>query len=292
MLETTPATRNTANLDALRAGLKELGYIEGQNLVIDYRSADGHDDRFPDLAVELIQSAPDVIVTRGTPAAVAASNATKTIPVVMASIGEPLRVVASLAHPGGNVTGLTALVRELQGKRVELLGELHPGIARIAYLANPDNPVSSGDWDDMSVAARSRGIETERLLVRKVEELEPVISAARQQGLEALVVQVDSFTQTNARLIADLAAEHRLPAIYQAKEFVDAGGLISYGVNYRALYRRAAIYVAKILSGAKPADLPVEQPILFELVVNMKTAKALGITVPQSVLLSADEVIE
>jgi putative ABC transport system substrate-binding protein len=292
VLELTPAAQNTANLGAFRAGLRDLGYVEGENLIIDYRSIDGHLERIDDFAAELIRGAPDVIVTRGTAAALAAKNATATIPVVMAAIGEPLRVVDTLARPGGNITGLSAMVFELEGKRVELLTELRPGIKRIGALTNPDNPGSADTWRELAAAARSTGIKVQPLLVRTAAEIEPAFAAASREGAEALFVEPGSLTRTNAGLIAELAARHRLPAIYSAPEFVEAGGLIFYGVDYVALYRRAALYVAKILKGAKPADLPIEQPTLFKLVVNLKAAKALGMTIPPSVLLRADEVIE
>ena len=294
VLETTSAALNAVNLNAFRQGLREHGHVEGQNIVIEYRTADGRNERFQDLAVELVDLRVDVIVTRGTPAALAAKNAAGMIPVVMAASGDPLGtgLVASLARPGGNVTGLSAFVRELMAKRVELLKESVVGAARIAALLNLDNPASALEWDEIAAAGRSLGIESRLLDVRKPEEIAPGFDSASDQRANALIVGLDTLTQSNLKLIVELAAMHRLPAFYPSREFVDAGGLIAYGVSYPDLYRRAATYVDKILKGAKPSDLPIQQPTKFELVINLKTAKALGLTVPEAFLLRADEVIE
>ena len=294
MLETIPTAPNAANLDAFRQGLRELGYVEGHNLVIEYRSVDGRPERFPDLATELVRLKVDLIVTRGTPAALAAKNATGTIPVVMAAIGDPLEpgIVASLARPGGNVTGLSALVTDLQAKRFELLKELVPGAARIAALFNMSNPTLPSQWKETEMAARSMGVQPQLLDVRKPEDLEHAFDAAIMQSADALVVGIDALTQANRRSIVDLAAKHRLPAMYASREFVDAGGLIAYGVSYPHLYYRAATFVNKIFKGTKPADLPVEQPTKFELVLNLKTAKELGLTISPLLLFQADEVIQ
>jgi ABC-type uncharacterized transport system substrate-binding protein len=294
ILDTTSVALNAANFDALRQGLRQHGYIEGQNLVIDYRSADGRVERFPDLAAELVHLKVDLIVTRGTPAVVAVKNATKTIPVVMAASGDPIGagVVAGLARPGANVTGLSAFVTELQAKRLELLKELVPGINRIAALLNMSSPATPPQWEQTKAAARTLAIEPQLLDVRKPEDLNRAFETAIRQRAEALVVGINALTQANRRPIADLATKHRLPAIYASREFVDAGGLVAFGVNYPDLYRRAATYVDKILKGAKPADLPIEQPTKFEMVINLKTAKALGLDVPPTLLARADEVIE
>jgi putative ABC transport system substrate-binding protein len=297
VLEVTAPAMNAANFDALRKGLRALGYVEGRNLTIEYRSADGRTERFPELAAELVGLKVDVIVTRGTPAVLAAKNATTTIPVVMAAIGEPLLtgVVAGLARPGGNVTGLSAFTLELLVKRIEILREAVPGLTRIAFLHNLANPTAPRQWEELKTAAPTLGIEL-RLLdvrdVRNVEDMERVFATAVAQRVHALVVGNDTVTQMNRRLVVELAARHRLPAMYLAREFVDAGGLMTYGVSYADLYRRAATFVDKIFKGAKPADLPVEQPTKIELVVNLKTAKALGLTVPPTLLARADEVIE
>jgi putative ABC transport system substrate-binding protein len=294
MLEPTSMALNAANLDAFRQGLRELGYVEGKNFVVEYRSADGRGERFPDLAAELVRLKVDVILTRGTPAVIAAKNATRTIPVVMAASGDPVLsgVVASLARPGGNVTGLSAIVGEVSGKRLELLREVIPGVSRIVGLFNMSNPIDALQWKETEIAASSLRVQLQLLDVRKPGDFGRAFDAATKQRAGALVVGVDALTWANRRSIVDLAAKNRLPAIYAAREFVDAGGLIGYGVSYPHLYRRAASFVDKILKGAKPADLPVEQPTKFELVVNLKTAKALGLTIPPSLLQRADEVIQ
>jgi putative ABC transport system substrate-binding protein len=294
MLETTPLTLNGANLESFRKGLRELGYIEGQNLIIDYRSADGRNERFPDLAAELVRLKVDVIVTRGTVAALAAKNAVPTTPVVMAASGEPVGtgVVAGLARPGGNVTGLSAVVSELEPKRVELLRDLLPRFSRLAALYNMGNPVGPPRWEMLKQATASLGIEPRLLDIRKADDLRRAFDAASAQHADALVVANDTVTIANRRQVVELAAKHRLPAAYASREFVDAGGMMTYGVHYPDLYRRAATFVDKILKGARPADLPVEQPTRFELVINLKTARALGLEVPGTLLARADVVIE
>jgi len=294
MLETTSMALNAANLNAFRQGLRELGYVEGRNFMIEYRSADGRRERFPELATELVRLKVDVILTRGTPAVMAAKNATGTIPVVMAASGDPLLsgVVAGLARPGGNVTGLSAIVVEVTGKRLQLLREVVPGVSRIAVLLDMGNPNNALQWKETESAAPSLGVQPQLLDVRKPGDFGGAFDAAIRQRAGAMVVGIDALTQANHRPIIDLAAKHRLPAIYAAREFVDAGGLVAYGVSYPHLYHRAASFVDKILKGAKPADLPVEQPTKFELVINLKTAKALGLTIPQTILLQADHVIE
>ena len=292
ILEPIDTAQNAANLDALRGGLRNLGYVEGQNLIIEYRSADGHAERFSDLASELVHLKVDLIVTRGTPAVQAAQKATGTIPVVMAAMGAPLLVVNSLARPGGNVTGMTTFSAELIGKRVELLKELVPNLSRLALLHNMGNPMSPPEWEDAQAAARALAIQAELLDVRNEEELRRAFQVAVQHHVDALLIGADGLTQALQRTIVDSAARNRLPAIHPSRDFVEIGGLIAYAVNYPDLYFRAASLASKILRGAKPADLPIEQPTKFELVVNLKTAKALGLTIPQSILLRADEVIE
>jgi putative tryptophan/tyrosine transport system substrate-binding protein len=292
MLETISTAENTANLEAFRQGLRERGYIEGRHFVIEYRSADGRGERFPELATELVQMNVDLIVTRGTPAVLAAKNATRTIPVVMASIGDPLTVVTRLSHPGGNVTGLSSLTSDLEAKRVELLRQLVPTATRIAALYDMGNPVFELRWREMEAATHSLGIQAQLLDARKPEDFARLFDAASRQRAEGLVVGQDGLLQANRKLIAELATKHRLPAIYVSMDFIDAGGLIAYGPSYPDLYRRAAAYVDKILRGAKAGDLPIEQPTKFELVINLKAAKALGLTIPQSLLLRADEVIQ
>jgi putative tryptophan/tyrosine transport system substrate-binding protein len=289
MLERTPAATNAANVDAFRRGLRELGYVEGESFVIEYRSAEGHDERYPALAAELVRAKVDLIVTRGTPAALAAKSATATIPVVITGVGDPVGqgVVASLAHPGTNVTGLSAAVTDIYPKRVQLLMELVPKTARIGVLFNMSNPALPSQWREVEKAARSRGVEPLLLDVRRVADLEPAFDAAVRHRADGLVVGIDTLTQANQGLIVELAARRRLPAIYASTEFT--GGLISYGVNYPEMYRRAAFFAHKIFRGARPADLPVEEPTTFELVINPKTARALGLTVPPALLLRASK---
>ena len=235
-----------------------------------------------------------MIVTRGTPAVVAAKNATTTISVVMAASGEPLvsGVIAGLARPGGNITGLSAFTNELIPKRIELLNGAVSGLARIAFLQNMSNPVAPSQWEELKTAAQSCAIEPLLLDVRSSEDVARAFEAAGMLGIGALVVGNDTVTHANRWQIVELAARHRLPTIYATREFVDAGGLMTYGVSYADLYRRAATYVDKIIKGAKPADLPVEQPTKFDLVINLITAKALGIDIPSKLLALADEVIE
>jgi putative ABC transport system substrate-binding protein len=294
VLETVSAASNDANFDAFRRGLRELGYVEGRNYLIEYRSADGHGERFAGLAAELVALPVDLIVTRGTPAALAAKHATAKIPVVMAAIGEPLGtgVVASLAHPGGNITGFSAFVTELSGKRVELLKETIPGVARAGFVNNMGNPVMPPQWDATKNAARSLGIDVELLDVRARDDVLRAFETAARLSLGALLIAPDAVTQAHLQLIVDQAALQKIPAIYASKEFVDAGGLMTYGVNYPHLYYRAAGLLDKIFKGARPGDLPVEQPTKLELVINLKTAKALGLDVPSMLLARADEVIE
>jgi putative ABC transport system substrate-binding protein len=294
MLETRSIELNAANVDAVREGLRELGYKEGQNLEIVYRSSDGRDERFPDLASELVRLKVDLILTRGTPAALAAKSATGTLPVVMAASGDPVGsgIVRSLARPGGNVTGLSSGITESYPKRVELLGELLPGLKRIAAILNMGNPVIPPQWGIVEASARSLGIDAQLLDVRRPEDLREAFDAAAKHRAQALVVGLDGVTQANLRPIAELAAKQRLPSVYPAKDYANVGGLMTYGSSDFHMYHRAATFVDKIFKGAKPADLPVEQPTRWEFVINLKTAKALGLSIPQSLLLRADYVIE
>ena len=281
-------------LQAFRQGLRDLGYVEGQTIVIEYRYARGKDDRLPDLAAELVRLQVGAILTWGTPATQAAKQATRAIPIVMGTIADPVTagLVASLARPGGNVTGLTSISRELAGKRLELTMEVIPGLSRVAVLSNPANPGAVLNLRETEAAARSRGMRLQVLQVRGPNDFESAFEAAAKERAGALVVLPDPLFSQHAKRLVDLAAKHRLPAMYYTKEFVDAGGLMSYAPSYPDMFRRAASYVDKILKGAKPGDLPVEQPTRFELVINLKTAKALGLTIPQSVLIRADQVIQ
>jgi len=296
VLETTSRELNSVNLDALRKGLGEHGYTEGDNLVVDYRSSDGRSELFPKLASDLLGLKVDLIVTRGTPAVLAVKNITSTVPVVMAASGEPLGagVIASLALPGGNVTGLSAFTTESELKRVELLKEL-VGVGRLRRLTalyNMSNPVSVPRWEAIRAAERTLGIETRLLDVRTPQDLAGAFELARAQRADALIVGNDGLIQANRRSMVALAATYKLPVVYAFRDIVDDGGLMSYSVNYAHLYYRAAGFVDKIFKGAQPADLPVEQPTKFEFVINLKTAKALGLTVPTMLLALADEVIE
>jgi putative ABC transport system substrate-binding protein len=274
--------------------MRELGYVEGTHYRIDYRSADGQAEKFPEIAAELVKLPVDLIVTRGTPAARAAKAATATIPIVMAAIGEPLGVgvVASLAHPGGNVTGFSAFVTELAGKRVELAQEMIPTIARLGFFGNMSNPVTPPQWEITKTAAASLGIEAELLDVRRSEDVVPAFETSVQRKLDVLLVSVDVVTQANAGSIVEQAARTKLPAMYASREFTDLGGLMTYSVSYPDLYFRAAGQVDKIFKGARAGDLPVEQPVKLELIVSLKTAKAIGLTISEAFLLRADEVIE
>ncbi len=294
MLETVSRELNAKNIEALKRGLRELGYVENQNYVLEYRSADGDSERFPAFADELVRLRVDLIVTRGTPAARAAKSATESIPIVMAAIGEPLGtgVVASLARPGGNVTGLSGFVTELAGKRVELLKELRPETSIAAFFSNMANPVVPPQWEVTRKSAQALGIEVSLLDVRSTDDIPAAFETAVARRVEALLFGIEAVVQANRQLIADLAARHRLLSIYPSREFVEAGGLMAYGVSYPDLYFRSAFLIDKIFRGAKPGDLPVEQPTKLEFIVNLKAAKAIGLTVPPLLLPRADEVIE
>jgi putative ABC transport system substrate-binding protein len=292
MLESRSMALNSANLSAFLKSMQELGYVEGRDFVMDYRSADGRLERYPELATEMVRGKVDLIVARGTPATDAAKKAAGTIPVVTTATAEPLRFAASLARPGGNVTGLTPLNTELIGKRVELLREIIPGLARIAYLGSANSIVTAGSYKELERTARSVGIQVLFLDVRKQEDFGPEFERAVKQRVGALMVSINTVIETESRLIAQLGAKHRLPVMYQSREFVVDGGLVSYSVSYPDLYRRAAVYVDKILKGAKPGDLPIEGPTKFDLAINLKAAKALGLAIPPSIVFRADLVIE
>jgi putative ABC transport system substrate-binding protein len=294
MLETTSMTPNAANLNAFLKGMQELGYVEGRNLVLDYRSADGRADRFPNLAAELVRGHVDLIVTRGTPATQAARAATTRIPIVTAASSDMVLtgLARSLRRPEGNVTGLDPLAIDLLSKRVELVREIFPGATRILAVTNMANATSAQAWKETDRAARALNFQVSRFDVRRAEDFERAFKEGVKLHANALMVGQDGLMQANGKQIVELASKYRLPAIYPAGEYVDDGGLIGHGVSYPDLYRRAATYVDKIFKGAKPGDLPIEQATKFDLVINLKTAKALGIAIPQSVLLRADRVIE
>jgi len=282
-------------LAAFRQGLRELGYTEGQNIIIEYRWAEGRSDRFPDLVSDLVRTKVDAIVTAGTPGALAAKQATKTIPIVMAVAGDAVGtgLVASLARPGGNVTGSTAIVQELEGKRLELLKEVVPKLSRVAFLANPTNPLNPIVLKQTQLAASALRLKLEPIVkVRGIPELEQAFATISSARPDALIMIADRFLLAERARIVEFAEKRRLPTMYPYGEMVRDGGLMSYSPSYPDLLRRAAGYVDKILKGAKAADLPVEQPTKFELVINLKTAKALGLTIPLSVLGQAGQVIE
>jgi putative tryptophan/tyrosine transport system substrate-binding protein len=294
MLDTAPRHLNGPNLEAFYKRLQELGYVEGENLKLDYRSADGRNEHLPHLVSELVDSRPDIIVLRGTPEALAVKNAATTISVVMSAVNDPvgIGVAASLRRPGGNFTGMSVAVTELGIKRAEYLKEIVPGLKRIAFLGDLRNPAAVLAWDNVQRAGRSLGIDTLLFDVRSAEEVSRAFEAAFTQRVQGLQVSIDGTTRPNRRLIVDLAASYKLPAIYTAREFIEAGGLISYATDYAHLYSRAATFVDRIFKGANPAELPIERPTKFELVINLKTAKALGLDIPPTILARADEVIE
>lgn len=288
-----PDAARLAWWQAFREALQELGYVEGRNIAFEARWAEGRVDRLPGLAAELVRLQVKVIVTGGGETARAAKQATATIPIVMATGGDPVQlgVVASLAQPGGNVTGVTSLSSQLIAKRLQLLRELLPKVSRVAVLSD-ETPNSEMSVRDLEAAARILGIEIHPVGGRDPNQIDRAISGARRERAGALIVVASPSVFIERRRIAELALKYRLPTAVGAREYAEAGGLFSYAVNYTGLFRRAAVYVDKILKGAKPGDLPIEQPTTFELVINLKTAKALGLTIPSSFLLRADEVIQ
>jgi putative ABC transport system substrate-binding protein len=289
----TPGQPNSL-VDAFRGGLRDLGYVEGQTVLIDYRWAEGQEQRLTDHAADLVRLKVAVIVTSGTPATMAARAATRTIPVVMTNVGDPVGsgIVASLARLGGNVTGLSLLDAELDGKRIELLKEAVPHLSRLAILWSANDPGMTLAFGRVETAARALGLALQNLAVREPAEFPRAFEAAGAGHADALFVTAQPFTNQHRAQILDLVAKHRLPAIYTLRSFVDAGGLMSYGPSQADQYRRAATYVDRILKGARPADLPVEQPTKFDLVINLRAARALGLTIPAGLLQRADQAIE
>jgi putative tryptophan/tyrosine transport system substrate-binding protein len=291
LMPVSPAAA-ASNIDAFRQGLRDNGWVGGQNIAVETRYSE-RAEWLPDLAAELVQLKVDVIVTWGTPAARAAKKATSTIPIVMAAAIDPVEtgLVSSLARPGGNLTGLSSGGSELSGKALELLKEIVPRVARMAVVWNPDNPAEKVKVKETQAAAQALGVRLQSLEARAPNELESAFVAMKKERAGALLVQHEQVFLTHSKLIVELAATNRLPAMYERREYVDVGGLMSYGVSFPENFRRAATYVDKILKGAKPADLPVEQPKKFEFIINLKAAKQIGLIIPPNVLARADKVI-
>jgi len=289
----SPSAMSTRT-EAFRQGLRELGYVEGKNIVIEWRSAEGKRDRLPSLAAELVRLKVDIIVTAGPPATRSAKEATVTIPIVFAQDGDPVAsgFVASLARPGGNITGLSTLAPELSGKRLELLKEIVPRLSRVAVLGNSTNPANAQVLKETELAAGVFGVKLQYLDVLDPKDIETAFRAASKGRADAVLMTVSGGVVLSQRTqVVELAAKSRLPAMYIIREYVETGGLMSYGVSLIDLDRRAATYVDKILKGAKPADLPVEQPTKFEFIINLTAAKQIGLTIPPNVLVRADKVI-
>jgi putative tryptophan/tyrosine transport system substrate-binding protein len=288
----TPTAQNPLTA-AFVQRLRELGWIEGRTVTIEYRWAEGRSERYADIAAEFVALKVDVIITNGTATVVVVKQATSVIPIVFASAGDPVGngLVANLARPGGNVTGLSVQATELAGKRLGLLREVLPSLHRLAILANVGNPISALEMGEVQAAARTLGLEVVTSEIRRIEDIAPAIEAIKGRA-EALIVFQDPLIDTNRIHINALALGARLPTMHGSREYAEAGGLMSYGPNFPDLWRRAADYVDKILRGAKPGDIPIEQPTKFELVINLKIAKALGLDIPHNLLVIADEVIE
>jgi putative tryptophan/tyrosine transport system substrate-binding protein len=293
VLDTIAEPANLANMDQLRKGLKDLGYVEGKNLRIEYRTAEGRSERYPALAAELAGMKVDLIVANGTPATMAAKNVPGMIPVVTATALDPVEtgLVASLERPGGNVTGVAVLTQELEKKRIELLSALAPGRKRIAVLVNMGNPGLASSWKVIEAAAKSMGLEPELIDLRRPQQVSRAIDTAITKEAKALVVRIGALPEADRRNLVELAAKHRLPAIYAQRQYVDAGGLVSYGLSTPDMYYRAATFVDKILKGAKPGELAMERPSKFELVINRKTLRALDLVIPPDLLLRSNEIV-
>jgi len=293
VLVSSSPSLNASRDEALRQGLHEIGYVEGKNIIMEYRYAEGKLDRLSDLAADLVRLKPDVILAGGTRVAVAAKQATSTIPIVVAGAGDLVAagLVDNLNRPGGNVTGVSRLSADIIGTRVELLKEIVPKVTRLATLLNRENPGYAASLREIELDALAQGIKLQLLAARSPDDLERAFRAAAKESANSLLVMVDAMFSNYRSRIVELAAKHRLPAIYDRADFVEAGGLISYGMNLADLSRRAIWYVDQILKGAKPANLPLTEPAKFELVINLKTAKQIGLTIPPNVLARADKVI-
>jgi putative ABC transport system substrate-binding protein len=292
-LNPNPAATVSARMEAFRQGLRDLGYVEGKTIVIEYRYADGNAERLPDLAAELVGLKVDLIITSSTPSVWAIQKASTTIPIVFTVISHPIEngIVASFARPGGNVTGLTILTEELSGKRLELLKETVSNVTRVAALSDLTNPTQPLEWKEILAAARGLGLKLQSLGVRSSSDFDSAFEAALRERTQALITLPQPLINAHRNRILEFAAKNKLPAMYPLADYVDAGGLMSYAPVYTDLFRRAATYADKILKGTKPADIPVEQPTKFELVINIKTAKQIGLTIPPNVLARADKVI-
>jgi putative ABC transport system substrate-binding protein len=293
-LGTSSALLEPELVKAFREGLRDLGYVEGRNILIEYRWAEGNYQRYPDLVADLVNLKVDLILTSGTPGALAAKRATQTIPIVMAVVGDAVAagLVSSLPRPGGNVTGLTAINPDLEGKRLGILREVFPKLTTLVVLLNPSNPYAAISLEQTKVSAKALAIKLRPVELRGPEEFKDAFAKVARQRPDGITMVADRFLLAHRTQIVDFVAKTRLPAMYPYRDFVVAGGLMSYAPSYEDLFRRAATYADKILKGAKPADLPVEQPTKFELVINLKAAKTLGLTIPASVLAGADQVIE
>jgi putative tryptophan/tyrosine transport system substrate-binding protein len=287
------ASSDPSRAEAFRQGLRDLGYVAGKNIVIEYRYADGKPERLPGLAAELVRLKVDILVARGAPAAHAAKNATSTIPIVMGNAADPVGtgLVASLARPGGNITGLSDFNTGVITKRLELLKEVVPTVSRIAVLLDPANPTNPPQLKEVQAVAPALGVTLLSLEVKGADDIERAFTVMKKERTGALLV-VGGAAGNHGPRIAELASKNRLPTIWTSSDAIETGGLMSYGTNFPDLYRRAAIYVDKILKGAKPSDLPVEQPIKFEFIINLKAAKQIGLTIPPNVLARADKVIK
>jgi len=294
VLDAAAAVPTTRYHEAFRAGLRQLGYVEGRNIRLEFRYAESVLDRLPDLAAELVRLNPKVIVSAPLPANLAVHKATSTIPIVMATGADPVKfgLVQSLSHPGGNITGLANFAEQLASKQLDLLRELLPHLARVGTFANVQNPLHVPQWQETKTVAAKASLALVRFDYRVPEDLERAFAQFSREKVDAVLVPPDTTFRAYGKRIAELAAQSRLPTIYFNRSSVEAGGLLSYGPNISESYRRAAVFVDKILKGAKPADLPIEQPIKIELAINLKAAKALGLAIPPSLLARADDVIE
>jgi len=288
------ASANAGRIEAFRQGLRELGYVEGKNIVIEHRWAEGKLDRLPALAAELVRLKVDIIVSAGPTVTRVAKEATVTIPIVMAFDNDPVGngFVASLARPGGNITGLSSLSSEISGKQLELLKEIVPRLSRVAVIGNSTNPGNAQALKETELAAGAFGVQLQYVDVLDPKDIETAFGAASKGHADAVLVLTSAVTNSHRKQIVELAVKNRLPAIYYTAEWVEGGGLMNYGASFTDLYRHAATYVDKILRGAKPADLPVEQPTKFELIINLKAAKQISLTIPPNVLVRADKVIK